>query len=154
MLKNEWAEAEAFCCRKLCNSKDSYHILNYVLRTVRFIHWVPLVLQSLVQKYVSLLIKVHALRQKPTYTHASSCPSCRRSWDSSAAGGEEEGGADRCGPSAASPSRSSLQSWGCWGWSSDSGEPGPGEEEEGWNCLSLAPSSKFGAPHWGPSHRL
>ena len=143
MLKNEWAEAEAFCCRKLCNSKDSYHILNYVLRTVRFIHWVPLVLQSLVQKYVSLLIKVHALRQKPTYTHASSCPSCRRSWDSSAAGGEEEGGADRCGPSAASPWRSCLRLRRS-SWMFDIGVT----EDE---CQCPAPSSKFGAPHWRPS---
>ena len=36
--------------RKLCNSGDSYHSLNYVLRIVRFIHWV-LVCTSSQTKY-------------------------------------------------------------------------------------------------------
>ena len=32
--------------RKLCNSGDSYHSLNYVLRIVRLIHWVPVCTSS------------------------------------------------------------------------------------------------------------
>ena len=96
------------------------------------------------------LIKVHALRQKPTYTHASSCPSSRRSWGSSAAGGGGEDGAARGGPWGASPWRSSLRS-GRSSRSCDSSAAGAGAgtaegEEEAGKSPCLAPSSKLGAP--------
>ena len=94
----------------------------------------------------SVLIKVHALRQRSTYTHASSYLSSRRSWGSSAAGdGGREGGVGQCGPWAASPWRSSLRS-GRSSWSCGNAAGSEGEEAGRRPCL--APSSKFGAPLW------
>ena len=150
---------QSWSFRKLCNSVDSYHSLNYVLRIVRLIHWVPVCTSTQTRygeassldrdslsRLSSVLIKVHALRQRSTYTHASSYRSFHRSWGSSGAGGGGRGGGVvQCGPWAASPWRSSLRS-GRSSWSCGNAAGSEGEEAGKRPCL--APSSKFGAPLW------
>ena len=109
---------------------------------------------------LDLIQKVHALRQKETYTHASSYRSDCHSWGSSEADGDlRHGEAGRGGPWEASPWRSSrrlmvhltgqpaedsgwrlrvgdMLGWSCGGWMG------------WWHSLGQTPSSTCGDPQW------
>ena len=103
------------------------------------------------------LAKGHALRLNETYTHGSSSYRCHRSWVTSEAGDGAGGGADQCGPSGASPSRSSLRpgSLRSRGWSWGGGDLRGMRLEaaggQGGRLLSLSQgqaSNRSGDPQW------
>ena len=104
------------------------------------------------------LAKGHALRLNETYTHDSSSYRCHRSWVTSEAGDGAGGGADQCGPSQASPSRSSLRPGSLrsrgWSWGAGDLRGTRLEADAGgqwWWRLSLRQgqaSNQSGDPQW------